>query len=123
MATTTIRVKTTTHQTLRERAGERGESLSDTVDQLVEEDRRRRMFEAAARSWEKLRQDPEAWAEWQAEVALWDTTIADGLEDESDAEWLGAGRVGARSGRSSSIPSWATSRAASGPPSSSRLMG
>ena len=87
MATTTIRVKTTTHQTLRERAKERGESLSDTVDQLVEDDRRRRMFDAADASWAALRDDPQAWAEWQAELALWESALADGLADESDVAW------------------------------------
>ena len=87
MATTTVRVKTTTHQALRERARERGESLTETLDQLVEEDRRRRMFEAANASWAAIRADPEAWAEWQATLALWETTSADGLEDESDVEW------------------------------------
>lgn len=87
MATTTVRVKTTTHQTLRELAKERGETLADTLDRLVEEDRRRRMIEGAVRSWNATRADPEAWAEWQAEMALWDTASADGLEDESDVEW------------------------------------
>ncbi len=87
MATTTVRVKTTTHNALRERAKERGESLTDTLDHLVEEDRRRRMFEAADASWRALRADPEAWAEWQAEMALWDSTSADGLEDESGVDW------------------------------------
>jgi hypothetical protein len=87
MATTTVRVKTTTHNALRERAKERGESLTDTLDQLVEEDRRRRLIDGAVRSWNALREDPEAWAEWQAELALWETTLADGLEDESDVDW------------------------------------
>ncbi|MBA3414869.1 MAG: toxin-antitoxin system protein [Chloroflexia bacterium] len=87
MATTTVRVKTKTHQALRERAKERGESLTDTLDHLVEEDRRQRMIEGAQKAWAALREDPEAWAEWQAEMALWDSTSADGLEDESDVEW------------------------------------
>lgn len=86
-ATTTVRVKNETRDRLRERAQERGESLSETIDQLVEDDRRRRLFAAANASWEALRQDPEAWAEWQAELALWETTLADGLEDESDVDW------------------------------------
>lgn len=87
MATTTVRVKTTTHNALRELASERGQTLSETLDDLVEADRRRRLFEAANASWAALREDPEAWAEWQAELALWETTSADGLEDESDVGW------------------------------------
>ncbi len=87
MATTTVRVKTTTHNALRERAKERGESLTETLDHLVAEDRRRRLIAGAVRSWNALREDPVAWAEWQAELALWETTSADGLEDESDVEW------------------------------------
>jgi len=30
----------------------------------------------------ELRQDPEAWAAYQDETALWDSTLGDGLEDE-----------------------------------------
>ena len=30
---------------------------------------------------------PESWAEWKSEMALWDTTLADGLPDEPEGEW------------------------------------
>jgi hypothetical protein len=30
----------------------------------------------------RLRADPKAWAEFQEEIAIWDTTNLDGLEDE-----------------------------------------
>jgi hypothetical protein len=84
MATMTVRVKTT-HQAPRDHAGERGESPTETLDQLVEEDQRR-MFEAADASWAALRADPAAWAEWRVERALWETTLADGLQDESGVD-------------------------------------
>jgi hypothetical protein len=32
--------------------------------------------------YERLRADPEAWAEYQREIALWDALSSDGLEDE-----------------------------------------
>ena len=82
--TTTVRIRERTHVLLRELARERGESLPDALDRLVEEDRRRRLLERTNEAYAALRADPEAWAEFQAEVAEWDATLADGLEDEPD---------------------------------------
>lgn len=35
-----------------------------------------------AEDFQRLRSDPEAWADYQSEIALWDTTLMDGLEHE-----------------------------------------
>lgn len=50
--------------------------------QARNEARAAKMLTALDAEYEKLRADPKAWAEEEAERALWDTTSADGLEDE-----------------------------------------
>ncbi len=87
MPTTTVRIRPETHERLKEFAKDDGESLTDAIDRLVERERRRRMWEAANVSYAALRADPEAWAEWQSGIALWDSTLADGLPDESEGDW------------------------------------
>jgi len=78
----TVQVAPETHARLRQLSEERHESMSDVVEWLIN-------FEAETQFWADfnagyaaLRADPVAWAEEQAERALWDTTMADGLRDE-----------------------------------------
>ena len=80
--TTTIRVTRRTHATLTELAAKAGVSTQRFLDDLVEQERRRRFFDEADAAFRALREDPEAWAEELAERALWDQTLADGLEDD-----------------------------------------
>lgn len=40
---------------------------------------RAEFFRQLNESYAQLKKDPEAWAEYQSELKLWDTTIADGL--------------------------------------------
>jgi hypothetical protein len=49
--------------------------------QTVQRDRRDRFLDRVNDAYSALRRDPEAWAEEQAERALWDSTLADGLTD------------------------------------------
>lgn len=44
--------------------------------------RRQRILEQANLAWARLLDDPEFKAEMDAEDALWDNTVADGLEDD-----------------------------------------
>jgi hypothetical protein len=60
------------------------ESLPDTLDRLVEEIRRARMFQEAAEDYAAIAADPAADAAWRAEIALWDVTVGDGLEAEPE---------------------------------------
>ncbi len=87
MTTTTVRIKPETLERLKELAKDDGTSLTDTIARLVKQERRRRMWEAANASYAAMRADPESWAEWKSEMALWDTTLADGLPDEPEGEW------------------------------------
>ncbi len=81
MRSTTIRVSEKTHRVLQELASDIGAPMSDVVDHALELYRRQRMFVRANTAYAALRADPIASAEWDAEIAAWDATLADGLED------------------------------------------
>jgi hypothetical protein len=82
MSTVTVRVRPHTYQALQDLARKHSESLPDTLDRIVEEARRARMFREAREALEAIAADPEADAAWRAEIAAWDVTVADGLEPE-----------------------------------------
>jgi len=80
-ATTTIRVYRKTQETLRELAHGSGLSIQEVVEQALEMYRRQQFFDALDAAYAALRADPVAWQEAQAELAEWDVTLNDGLED------------------------------------------
>jgi predicted transcriptional regulator len=86
MATMTVRVRPHTYQVLQDIARKHHESLPDTLERIVEDARRAQMFQEAGRAYAALVADPEAYAEWRAELAAWDVTLGDGLESESFEE-------------------------------------
>ena len=85
MSTATIRVSEKTHRTLARLSREIGTPMSDLVEQAIELYRRQRIIAEANIAYAALRTDPEAWTEVQAERAVWDVTIADGLDPERSA--------------------------------------
>jgi hypothetical protein len=85
MATTmtrTVRIAEATHATLAKLAEREARSMGEVLAAAVEAYRRERFFDEADAQLAALRADPVAWAEEEAERALWDTTLMDGLEDE-----------------------------------------
>lgn len=86
MATTTVRIRPHTYRILQEMAKERGESLPDALDRLVEEQRRARILQEAADAYAAIAADPVEDALWRAEIAAWDVTVADGLEPEPELQ-------------------------------------
>jgi hypothetical protein len=85
--TTTIRVSARAHAALQEIAAKTGRTLLAAVDDVVERERRRLMWEEFNASFRRLKTDPEAWAAYQAEQRGWDVTIGDGLD--ADEDWSG----------------------------------
>ena len=79
MAATTIRIRSSSHQALKEIAAITGLSLQDELEQAVEDRRRRLYLEGANADYAALAADPKALAEFKAEVAAWDSTNLDGL--------------------------------------------
>ena len=94
MASATVRISEKSHQALRKLAAESGESMQAILDRAIEEHRRRLFLEAANAEYAALREDPEAWAEYQKELALWESTLMDGLDPNE--RWSADGNVAYR---------------------------
>ena len=82
MAGTTIRVDVRTHEMLRELLKQEHKPIGHLVTDLVARRREERFWQDLETSLDRLRADPVAWREYQDEIALWDTTSGDGLENE-----------------------------------------
>jgi len=80
--TTTLRVDMATRSELQELVEMTGESMRELLAQAVRDYRRRRFLEQVNRDFERLRADPEAWAEELEERRLFENTLMDGLEDD-----------------------------------------
>ena len=80
----TMRVTETTHWILRELAGQSGDSMTVIVERAVERYQREQLLTGANEAWAVLQADPAARADIEAEQALWEQTLGDGLERE---EW------------------------------------
>jgi hypothetical protein len=48
----------------------------------AEEARRKQFMEALNAEYAELQKDPEAWADYQTELKLWDVTLMDGLDED-----------------------------------------
>ncbi len=81
MASPMVRVDSKTHETLRRLTVEMREPMREIVARAVERYRRQRILEATNEAYAALRADPRAWAEIEAERALWENTLGDGLLD------------------------------------------
>jgi hypothetical protein len=91
MAGATVRISEKSRETLRALAAKTGESMQAVLDRAVEEYRRERLMEEVNAAYAALRADPEAWAEWQKELAAWDATLMDGLDPNE--RWTEDGEV------------------------------
>ncbi|HEX5495405.1 MAG TPA: hypothetical protein VFX70_12615 [Mycobacteriales bacterium] len=80
MSITTIRLDTQTRDRLSAVAHEFGASQETALNRLIDEHEMHEVHLGYAR----LQQDPEAWADYQSELAEWDVTTGDGLPDARD---------------------------------------
>lgn len=80
---TTVRVSRSTKKALDELAAAEERPMTELISEAVEQYRRRSMLKAINESFARLKSDENAWAEMKREQALWDATLADGLDDES----------------------------------------
>lgn len=86
-ASTTIRIPTSVRDELLEIATAEDQRIGDVIRALLEERRKRKFWDEMRIAVERTKADPEDWAEYQAEIARWDTTSADGLSIDED--WTG----------------------------------
>lgn len=78
----TIRVSDKTHRALHTLARASGASMNDVVEQAIELYRRVQILEAANAAYAAMRNDPLSWQEALDDDAVWENTVADGLEDD-----------------------------------------
>ena len=81
MSQATVRISERTRETLREIARAEQGSMQSVLEKAIEEYRRKSFFEQLDAAYAKLQEDPEAWESYQAELKLWDATLADGLPE------------------------------------------
>jgi len=82
MASTNVRISSTSQEILRRLAREEKQPMQVILDKAVERYRRARFLNGANADFTALRNNSGAWKEVLAERRLWETTAADGLEDE-----------------------------------------
>lgn len=82
MKTHTVRINDRTHRVLRDLSAQTGQSMPAMIEQAVEHWRREELLRAANEAWARIIADPVARAEIEAERALWENVVADGLEPE-----------------------------------------
>jgi hypothetical protein len=80
--TVLVRIHRDAKSALEEMAAEDHITLPEMLSKVIEQARRQRVIDSTNRFYAELRADPEAWAEEQAERALWETSLLDGLQDE-----------------------------------------
>jgi hypothetical protein len=78
----TVRVDPKVHEKLRAISAAEQRSISQVIEEAIDHYEKDRFWSAMHAGFARLRSDPEAWDEYQAEAALWDSLSADGLEDE-----------------------------------------
>jgi predicted transcriptional regulator len=81
MPATTIRIRPTTHQALKEIAAATGQSLQDVLEDVIEDRRRKLYLEGVNADYAALNRDPKAATEFKKELEAWDSTNLDGLDD------------------------------------------
>jgi len=75
-----VRIQEETRDRLAEMAQKSGQPMTDVLDEAVKQLERKRFFDEMNRRYAELREDPEAWAEIEAERAEWDATLMDNLD-------------------------------------------
>jgi len=78
-ATATIRVTPETRDRLNRISSQRGISAGELVDELATHAEDQALLEAAARHYDDLKADPDAWDSYRAEINLWDRATGDGI--------------------------------------------
>jgi predicted transcriptional regulator len=81
MDSQTIRVSKATRDILRDLAAKAQTTMAAIAEEAVKEYEQKKFWENYYAGYNALRADPIAWAEYQDEINLWETTSADGLED------------------------------------------
>lgn len=77
-----IRISPHSKSVLRNIAKHEGKSMQAVLDEAIEHYQRDKFLDEVNAAFATLKSDAKAWKEEQAERALWDKTLSDGLEKE-----------------------------------------
>jgi hypothetical protein len=77
-----IRITPRSKAALRALARQEGKPMQAVLDEAIERYQRDKFLDEVNAAYAALRKDAKAWKREQAERAIWDKTIADGLERE-----------------------------------------
>ncbi|MCG3197214.1 MAG: toxin-antitoxin system protein [Candidatus Omnitrophica bacterium] len=77
---TTIPISPSTEETLKRLSALRHEPVEAVLAEAVEEFHKKCLIAETNDAYRRLKEDPEARGEWEEEMALWDTTLMDGLD-------------------------------------------
>ena len=78
----TVKIPVEAHVKLVELATAQQRPMGELLAELIERERRRAFLEGLNEDFARLRADPDAWADYQAEVRSMDGTLMDGLEND-----------------------------------------
>ncbi len=82
MSTTTVRISEAARDALRELAAQSGASMSEMLDKLIAEYRRRVFFEQVDASYRVLRDNTDEWQAEMEERRLLEGTLGDGMDEQ-----------------------------------------
>jgi predicted DNA-binding protein len=77
-----VRITPRSKAVLRALAKEEGKPMQAVLDEAIEKYQQDKLLDAMNAAYAAQRKDPGAWKQEQAERALWDQALTDGLEDE-----------------------------------------
>jgi hypothetical protein len=80
-STALIRVDTKTRDLLAKMAEQDHTSIGEVAARAAKKLDRERFWKNVNEGYARLKADPDAWSEYQAEIHLWDSTLMDGLEE------------------------------------------
>jgi hypothetical protein len=95
-----VRINNKTKETLEELSKKSGEPMLYVIDRAIEEYRRRVFLEETNAAYAEMRKDEKASNEYDREIAVWDSTLMDGL-DNKEAWDEGGKRTSAKKGKRS----------------------
>jgi predicted transcriptional regulator len=81
LTSTTIRVPITVHDRAQRLAEAESTTLGAVIEAALDRYERIRMMEAYNEAMARIQADPAAWADWQAEIALLESPLAETLEE------------------------------------------
>lgn len=78
----TVRVEKKLHDTLRELSKAEHRPIGEVIEDAIAKYEKDKFWKGVHEDYARLRANPEAWEDYQREVALWDSLSNDGLENE-----------------------------------------